>query len=157
MATHPLSTLKTGQMPRKQLKNISAPSWENIKSLWPSYVVQKNKDIPVGVDPPTSYQTKQDKMIARTPHYTTEARQRNEGSQPCKEKLLPQSRARRMHMRPAQKSRNGCAAYQNLFTHFLLLGPNNEMSFLWQRLQRTRLSLLSAMPASSIAGILRDL
>jgi hypothetical protein len=97
-----------------------------------AYVVRKNENIPVGDDPSTSYPTKQDEMIARAPHHSIDA----DGTKvpdPVylvnREKVweiiasITRDKDAWTYVRPAQKHRDGRAAYQNLFTHFL--GPNN--------------------------------
>jgi hypothetical protein len=97
-----------------------------------AYVVRKNADIPAGDDPTMSYPTKQDEMIARAPHYTID----EDGTKipdPVylvnREKVweiiasITRDKDSWTYVRPAQKTRDGRAAYQNLFTHFL--GPNN--------------------------------
>jgi hypothetical protein len=97
-----------------------------------AYVVRKNEDIPAEADPPTRYPTKQDEMIARAPHYSIEP----DGTRipdPVylvnREKVweiiasITRDKDAWTYVRPAQKTRDGRAAFNNLFTHFL--GPNN--------------------------------
>ncbi|KAI2509583.1 hypothetical protein MHU86_4844 [Fragilaria crotonensis] len=97
-----------------------------------AYVVRKNEDIPQGEDPPTSYPTKQDEMIARAPHYSLSpggARVPDPVYLVNREKVweiiasITREKDSWTYVRPAQRHRDGRAAYQHLFTHFL--GPNN--------------------------------
>ncbi|KAI2505609.1 hypothetical protein MHU86_8851 [Fragilaria crotonensis] len=97
-----------------------------------AYVVRKNENIPEGEDPSTSYPTKQDEMIARAPHYSIDADGHKipdpvylVNSEKVWEIIASITRDKDAwtYVRPAQKHRDGRAAFQNLFTHFL--GPNN--------------------------------
>jgi hypothetical protein len=97
-----------------------------------AYVVRKNENIPDGDDPSTSYPTRQDEMIARAPHYSIDA-DGHKIPDPVylvnREKVweiiasITRDKDAWTYVRPAQKHRDGRAAFHNLFTHFL--GPNN--------------------------------
>ncbi|KAI2506534.1 hypothetical protein MHU86_7849 [Fragilaria crotonensis] len=97
-----------------------------------AYVVRRDDAIPTGDNPSTSYPTIQDEMIARAPHFTI-AEDGTKILDPVylvnREKVWDIiSRITREHsswtyVKPAQRSRDGRLAYQNLYQHFL--GPNN--------------------------------
>jgi hypothetical protein len=97
-----------------------------------AYVVRKDEAIPTGNNPATSYPTKQDEMIMRAPHYSI-------GDDGVKipdpvylvnrEKVwdiistITRDHSSWTYVKPAQRTRDGRLAFQNLYQHFL--GPNN--------------------------------
>ena len=97
-----------------------------------AYVIRKDEAIPIGGDPPTNYHTKQDKMIARAPHFMPD----NHGTRiPDPVYLVNRekvwdiiSKITRYHsswtyVKPAQRTRDSRLAFNALYQHFL--GPNN--------------------------------
>ena len=97
-----------------------------------AYVVRKNEGIPGGTDPSAGYSTKQDEMIARARHFTVDAngiRTTDPVFIVNREKVwdiiasITRDKDAWTYVRPAQKTRDGRAAFNNLYEHFL--GPNN--------------------------------
>ena len=96
-----------------------------------AYVVRKEADVPP-LDPPVVYTTIQEEMISRARHYTLAA----DGTKTFDPVYLANngkvwdiiSKITREHsswtyVKPAQRSRDGRLAFENLYQHFL--GPNN--------------------------------
>ena len=92
-----------------------------------AYVVRENQEVPEGDDPTEDYASSQDEMIARAPHLV-------DGNQTetfkadnvlVWEKISSFTREEECwtYVKPAQRSRNGRLAFQNLYNHYL--GPNN--------------------------------
>jgi hypothetical protein len=97
-----------------------------------AYVVCKDEAIPMGHNPATSYPTKQDEMIMRAPHYSIGedgVKIPNPAYLVNREKVwdiistITRDHSSWMYVKPAQHTRDGQLAIQNLYQHFL--GPNN--------------------------------
>lgn len=95
-----------------------------------AYVVRKDADVPA-TDPEGGYATVQDEMIARAPHFTVVAGVRIPDPTYLvnREKVweiiarITREQTCWTYVKPAQRTRDGRMAYENLYTHFL--GPNN--------------------------------
>ncbi|KAI2507210.1 hypothetical protein MHU86_7167 [Fragilaria crotonensis] len=136
----------TYRPPTGDLPSINAKDWpktmESIEEYLRSYlgerkiplayVVRKDDNIPAGLDPMTNYPTKQDEMIARAPHFTLG----DDGTRvpdPVylvnREKVwdiiskITRDHSSWTYVKPAQRTRDGRMAFNNLYQHFL--GPNN--------------------------------
>ena len=94
-----------------------------------AYVVRDSVEVvPSGEDPPENYKAVQDEMIARAPHVDQDGDPLptyQADNRLVWEKISAFTRDEPCwsYVKPAQRTRNGHMAYQNLYNHYL--GANN--------------------------------